>query len=582
MAETACPSCGYPRLDGHKFCPACGVALPESDRPAERSAEEVSRARIQDVIGPAFRVGALRGRGGFAEVFEAEDVHLRRRVAIKAIRPDLPVTPELVQRFQREARAIAAVRHPNIVEIYAVGARDSVAWFAMPLVAGESLGDLLAREGRVTPAEATRILTDAAHALESAHRAGIVHRDVKPDNILLEGADRRVLLTDFGIAKAVTEGDIALTASGLLVGTPSFMSPEQAAGDQIDHRSDIYSLGVVGYQMIAGRLPFEGGSIRGILARLLTQEPEPLWAVRPDCPEVLVSVIGRALAKDPGERWADFGEMLEVLEGRVAPPEVGRRAGVTGWDRMRGPGRRAGASDTPPGDASRRFRRSASAGAVGLLALGTCDAWFGLGGISAWVALAVVAALAARAARIWSAGDSCKEIFGLATPADSALGRSDRASSVTGEEDFGRHRSLVHTSVKSRAAILKALSTMPHQEQDRFPGLQEAVEQMSARVRHLVRRVLTLEERIGEVTIRLESLRTDPDRSADSQSVERARGRLGELTGARDGASEDLHRVVALLRELEESLSETWQDDPARARADVLRLLQAARTVAAA
>lgn len=543
------------------------------------SPDDVSWVRVQDAVGPGFQVGRLIGRGGFAEVFAAEDVRLGRRVAIKVIRPDLRAASEVLERFQREARSVATVRHPNIVEIYAVGGGEGIAWFVMPLVQGESLGARLRREGVLAPEEATRILASAARALGAAHTAGIVHRDVKPDNILLDGPDGRVILADFGIAKSLGDGDASLTGSGFLVGTPQFMSPEQAAGEPVDQRSDIYALGVVGYRMIAGRLPFEGRSTQALLARILTQEPEPLRKVRPECPDVLVSVVGRALAKDPGERWADCAEMVRVLEGDVPPPPVGKRVGVSGWDR---PGSAQGpASPAVPADPCRRFRREALVAVGGVVALGIADGALGLGGVSAWAGAGAVAALALRGGRLWSAGYSWTQIL---RPGLGAAGVVDTktSASASGEEDFGRHRSLVYASVKARAAVLRAFNGLAHQEQERLPEFQDTVERLAARVRHVARKVVTLEQRIGEASARLEGMDSQETAISDSRAVARVQGRVRELAAARESAGEELRRVVGLLQELEDTVAESWREDPSAATEKVLRLLAAARAELAA
>ncbi|MFQ5551290.1 MAG: serine/threonine-protein kinase, partial [Gemmatimonadales bacterium] len=267
---SVCPSCNAPFPDGFSFCPKCGAATPSSVAVSEADTvvaptggSAKSIGRVQRAVGDEYRVERLVGQGGFAEVFAAHDPRLKRTVAIKVLRPDLIVNQELVDRFQREAEAIAGLRHPNIMQIYTVGERDGVAYFVMPFVEGQSLREVIDAEGRLSLFEAKRIAIDAAKALAAAHAKGLVHRDVKPDNIMLEGEERHVLLTDFGIARAVASGETRITGTGMIIGTPQYMSPEQAAGDEdIDHRTDIYSLGVVIYQMITGALPFKGTSIQ--------------------------------------------------------------------------------------------------------------------------------------------------------------------------------------------------------------------------------------------------------------------------------------------------------------------------------
>src|SRR6059036_3911684 len=214
-------------------------------------------ARLVQALGTSYTVEGEIGRGGMGVVYNARDERLKRRVAVKVLPPELAFREEIRLRFLREAETAARLSHPHIVPIHSVGeGPDGLVYFVMAYVDGESLGAKLKRRGRLPPDEARRIMLETADALGAAHALGIIHRDVKPDNILLEGSRGRVVVTDFGIAKALssTTGG-ALTGTGVAIGTPHYMSPEQAAGDrEIDGRSDIYSLGVVAYQMLAGEL----------------------------------------------------------------------------------------------------------------------------------------------------------------------------------------------------------------------------------------------------------------------------------------------------------------------------------------
>src|SRR5206468_12536562 len=186
---------------------------------------------LQRALGPHFILGPLIGRGGYAEVFSVRDKRLKRDLAIKVLRPDLIVSRSLLARFRREAEAVAALHHPQIVPVYDVGEAEGICYIAMPLIRGESLKAVILREGCLPVTEVKRILSEAAHALSVAHQAGVIHRDTKPENIMLEGPEHRVLLMDFGIAKAVDANEAAVTATGVIVGTPQYMSPEQASGD---------------------------------------------------------------------------------------------------------------------------------------------------------------------------------------------------------------------------------------------------------------------------------------------------------------------------------------------------------------
>jgi len=580
MPELTCPSCGFLLDAEHNFCPSCGAhsapaeAAPESD-------EDGSRKRLQRAVGSDYLVGPLIGRGGFAEVFEAEDTRLGRRVAIKVVRPDLLTSDKLLERFQREARAMAGLRHPNVMEIYTVGEGDGVAFFVMPMIDGESLHERIERLGPLPLDEVRRILVAAAGALDAAHKSGTIHRDVKPDNILLEGERGRVLITDFGIAKALEDETTAITGSGIFVGTPRYMSPEQATGDHLDHRSDIYSLGVVAFQMIAGRLPFEAKGVQALIAKHLTEQPPPLWTLRSECPERLARVVEKCLAKDPGERWDSLADMVSVLEGTREMPAPPTRIGVPGLEAGRAP---PGAGDAATvADAVdaleaplEAFRRAALGVAAGLAVLVALDGFVGLGGVSAWVAVAGAFYLAARAARLWSAGYEWRD---LVTPEPDVSGRVitlETPLAALHGEDFGRFGSLVQTCTSERATILKAFADVPHQEQKRFSHLRETVEVLVGRVKHLARKVVTLEARIAETAHRIDRGReagpgTDPELATSSLS--RHAARLQELNSARDEAAAEMRACVSRLEDVRDSLTERVRHDPSRAMDELARTL---------
>src|SRR6266542_3146142 len=240
--------------------------------------------RLSQALGSSFTLEGEIGRGGMGVVYHARDERLKRKVAVKVLPPELAFREEIRIRFLREAETAARLSHPHIVPIHSVGeGPDGVVYFVMAYVDGESLAARLNRRERLPPEEARRIMMETADALGAGHALGIIHRDVKPDNILLEGSRGRTVLTDFGIAKALTSttGPGTLTATGVAIGTPHYMSPEQAAGDrEIDGRSDIYSLGVVGYQMLAGELPFSAPTVPGLLLKQDTDLPGRSGVVR--------------------------------------------------------------------------------------------------------------------------------------------------------------------------------------------------------------------------------------------------------------------------------------------------------------
>jgi len=326
-AESTCTSCHTPLPADAQFCPRCGRATPTqisaggtttSTTSVEQTAEQ--QRRIQAALDPDYEVQRRIGSGGFAEVWAAFDRKLQRPVAVKVLHPDLVATHALLERFKREAQAVAKLRHPGVIPIYAVGEYEGLAYYIMPLVEGESLRERLTREGRLPPDEAGRILREAAAALAVAHEAGIVHRDIKPENLMLEGKERRVLVMDFGIAKSTAGTQTGLTGTGMIIGTPTYMSPEQATGSkEVDVRSDVYSLGVVGYELLTGKPPFAAPSVPELIMQHVTTPAPSVAAGRADIPESLAIAVNRCLMKEPGERWKDAGELSTFLE-RVATP----------------------------------------------------------------------------------------------------------------------------------------------------------------------------------------------------------------------------------------------------------------------
>ncbi len=265
-------------------------------------------------------------------VYRARDERLQRRVAIKVLPPELAYQKDIRERFTREAQTAAKLSHPNIVPIHDVGDGAGLVYFVMGYVEGESLGGRIKRRGKLPPDEARRIMKETADALSAAHGLSIIHRDIKPDNILLEGTRGRVMVTDFGIAKALSATSGAtLTGVGVAIGTPQFMSPEQAAGErEIDGRSDLYSLGVVTYQMLTGELPFNAPTVAGILMKQITEPAPILHTTRPEIPEDLSLAVARCLEKDPENRWPTADSLRRGLESRTVgsyrPTSTGVRA----------------------------------------------------------------------------------------------------------------------------------------------------------------------------------------------------------------------------------------------------------------
>jgi predicted Ser/Thr protein kinase len=264
------------------------------------------------------------GRGGMGVVFLARELSLDRMVAIKVLPPSLADDPATRERFLREARTAAQLSHPNIVPIFRADAMDGLAYFAMGYVDGENLAERLASRGPLPPADAVRILREAAWALAYAHARGVVHRDVKPENIMLERGTGRVTVTDFGIARDVRAKN--LTADGTVLGSVHYMSPEQVSGEGLDGRSDLYALGVVAFQLLSGRLPFDAPQASAVLLMQAMRAAPSLGELAPTVPAPLVQVVDRCLRKDPAERYATGEALAEALTQALQQAQSGPQA----------------------------------------------------------------------------------------------------------------------------------------------------------------------------------------------------------------------------------------------------------------
>jgi len=333
------PTCGHCSLEipvSTAYCPRCGTPNPESPTlPTPTSGAQITehipadelKQRLQAALGQDLVVQGELGEGGFAVVFAVEDRKLSRRIAVKVLRPELTVSRSTVQRFVREAKAAAGLSHPHILPIFFVGEGEGLVYFGMPLVEGETLESLLSREKRLREPEVTRIGAEIAEALAEAHRNGLVHRDVKPANVLLQGPTRRVLVADFGIAKAAAGSGEKLTGTGVVIGSPHYMSPEQAAGSgDVDHRSDVYSLGVVLWQMLAGALPFDAADSQDVLMQHITRPLPPLRKRRKDVSPRLTQTVERCCAKLAGDRFQSAADLGLALRTGVAPAAPRRLA----------------------------------------------------------------------------------------------------------------------------------------------------------------------------------------------------------------------------------------------------------------
>jgi hypothetical protein len=266
---------------------------------------------LQEAVAGRYTLERELGRGGMGVVFLARDSALDRPVALKLLPPYLAAQPELRQRFVQEARVVARLSHPNIVTVYAAEQLGDLVYFAMAYIRGETLTQRVERAGPIPPAQATRMLQELAWGLGYAHANGVVHRDVKPDNILIEQASGRAMLADFGVAYAADAS--RQTSAGQLIGTPHYVSPEQAYGNVLDGRSDLYSLGASAFFALTGRTLFDAPSPYAVITKHLNEAPPSLATVRPDLPRQLAMAVDRCLAKDPEQRFPSGEALAEAL-----------------------------------------------------------------------------------------------------------------------------------------------------------------------------------------------------------------------------------------------------------------------------
>ena len=571
------------------------------------------RDRLVAAVGDHYLIEAELGRGGMAAVFQALDVRLNRRVAIKVLPPDMAFNPGVRSRFLREAQMAAALTHPNIVPIYTVDEVEGMVFFVMALVEGESVSARLRREGSLPVEEARTIVSQVADALDFAHRQGVVHRDIKPDNILLDRSSKRPMVTDFGIARAAAE-EQRLTVTGMAVGTPAYMSPEQAMGDRdIDGRSDIYSLGVVAYQMLAGETPFKATNTPAMLMKHVSEPPPPLRGRRHDLPSAFANAIERALAKRPEDRFRTGAEMRDAVLERggagvapvpappaLQPPVVHRdvmqesRRFPPGYPRPLAPSPPAvpPAPPAPPVGLTRkerkewykeqkdayrdavlldgespegriarkisRFRRSLfTLSAVGFMlfminAATGGDVWF------IFPVLAFMVALASQAGSLWADGVPMRQVlFGgvrrplLSTPPVPSGPTLDPVSELAARDVLeGMHGTAIKRAADSRRVIHDLLRRMTPKEREMLPPDLETT-------------VNALVDRVASVAVTLHRLDTDAngtslgslDKRIESLKLEMEtpehERRLSLLERQRSTLHDLMERRSALLSQLE-------------------------------
>ena len=329
---TNCPRCSQPLQAGARFCPSCGsdisgqqtaLATAKIDRPVKAAQVTSSDAGVVEALRKAtigeYEIMGLLGRGGMATVYLAHDIALDRKVAIKVMSPHLMSGEGMAERFKREARTAGSLSHPHIIPIYAVKEAGDLLFFVMKFVEGRPLDGIIREVGAVPFPMVQSIMQQVGSALGYAHRRGIIHRDIKPANIMLD-VDGWAVVTDFGIAKVSDKQ--GLTMTGATVGTPSYMSPEQcAATKELAPASDQYSLGVVAYEMLAGRLPFTADSVMAIMYAHFNEPPAPIQSVRTDCPPEIAAAVMRMLEKDQQRRWPNVEAAVAAFGAAPLAPD---------------------------------------------------------------------------------------------------------------------------------------------------------------------------------------------------------------------------------------------------------------------
>jgi serine/threonine-protein kinase len=581
--------------------------------------------RLSQALGSSFTLEGEIGRGGMGVVYHARDERLKRKVAVKVLPPELAFREEIRTRFLREAETAARLSHPHIVPIHSVGeGPDGLVYFVMAYVDGESLAARLKRRERLPPEEARRIMMETADALGAGHALGIIHRDVKPDNILLEGSRGRTVLTDFGIAKALTSttGPGTLTATGVAIGTPHYMSPEQAAGDrEIDGRSDIYSLGVVGYQMLAGELPFSAPTVPGILLKQITEQAPNLQEKSPTCPDDLSACVMRSLEKEPEARWPTADALRRALESRSAPPYrpsrrtsgggAGPRADTRlggsplparmsggGRPERRRPSRPAPRKDpkselTPSGESRMvaKFRDSFVSWASVCGGLMFIDALMG-GGLG-WSLFPTAIwggfGLLPQYMKLWQNGYSWRDVLNrpAAPDAQEALLGARRALPAPKADEFGRHVDTVRMARNDREAILKIMERVPESERKLLPDVVVTVDALLKRAEDLARMLHGMSADVDDgalarIEVRIEAVKLHEEgteRERQLSLLERQRQALSDLLTRRKRVEEQIESCVLAMQNVRFDLLRLRSAGVAAVLSDLTNATQQARAL---
>ncbi len=592
--------------------------------------------RLVQAFAGAFTIESEIGRGGMGVVYRAHDEKLKRTVAVKVLPPELAYRRDIRARFVREAETAARLSHPHIVPIHAVGEANDLVYFVMGYVDGESLAVRIKRRGRLSLEEARRIMRETSDALAAAHQQGVIHRDVKPDNILLEGTRGRVMVTDFGIAKALSAEGGTLTDTGIAIGTPAFMSPEQAAGERvIDGRSDVYSLGVVAYQMITGELPFQAPTVPGLLMKQISTPATPVDRLRPETPREFALTVMRCLEKDPDDRWASADALRRALETGTysapaprsavrapAPPadprdylrsrlgEGVRRKAVERADRIASKAarrsekldrldrrsreeeevvRRAEAAGEPAMVARFRHRVARYASIIGPLML--VNVLFA-GGIShPWFLFPAVFwgfGLARDYSRLWTAGYSWKDVTHRPPAPDALEAKQPRgALAPAAPDELGPHATAIAQAQSDRAAILAMLERMPKSERKMLPDIAPTVDQLLERATDLARTLYALEHDIDttaleKVEMRIAALEQEPasaDRERRMGLLARQKQTMTDLLARRTALGSQLESCLLAMQNVRFDLLRLRSAGVAEALGDLTQATQQARAV---
>ncbi|HXS24996.1 MAG TPA: protein kinase [Gemmatimonadales bacterium] len=596
--------------------------------------------RLAQALGGMYTLEGEIGRGGMGVVYRARDERLQRRVAIKVLPPELAFQSDIRARFTREAQTAARLSHPHIVPIHTVGEGEGLVYFVMGYVDGESVAGRIRRRGKLPVEEARRIMAETADALGAAHTFGVIHRDIKPDNILLEGTRGRVMVTDFGIAKALSQASGAtLTGAGVAIGTPSFMSPEQAAGErEIDGRSDIYSLGVVAYQMLTGDLPFYAPTVAGILMKQITEPAPDVRTKRPDTPEDLALAVSRCLEKDPENRWPTADALRRGLENRSVgtyrPTGTGWRTGRLSEGRARPSERdtrnpasaraprpsqardRASSARQPPLPARQSSRQPVSddtplpktgepeiivkvraqfarwaAISGGLLminvATGIDHPWFLI------PAAAMGFGLLQGYGKLWQTGYSWRDVL-KRPPAPDAVettmikgGKLPRQLPPPQAAEYGAQLAFILQTHGDRVAIYKLLEKLTPAEREMLPEIGPTVDALYERATDLARTLQAMEtnldtDGLGQIEARIEALNREPDdaeRARRLALLEKQRRTVTDLQTRRSQVAAHLESCVLAVQNVRFDLLRLRSAGVAAVLGDLTNATQQARAL---